>query len=273
MRRCTAPCSPTSSSKVSPSALSAPRTAPTSTASSASSRIAPHRRSAAAASRPGSPWRARCRIARMSWTNSMSKAVAACVPRAFAAKNGTWHHFSHSFRAMLRRVNAIAGRTMRGPMTDPHPYARLTPDVVLNALESLGLRCDGRLLALNSYENRVYQVGLDETQPARFVVAKFYRPARWSEAAIAEEHELAATLAAAEIPVIAPLAFDGATLFHHGGFRFAVYPRRGGRAPELEDAATLEWLGRFIARIHAVGATRRFKHRPRLDIQRFGTEP
>jgi len=174
---------------------------------------------------------------------------------------------------MLRRVNAIAGRTMRGPMTDPHPYARLTPDVVLNALESLGLRCDGRLLALNSYENRVYQVGLDETHPARFVVAKFYRPARWYEAAIAEEHELAATLAAAEIPVIAPLAFDGATLFHHGGFRFAVYPRRGGRAPELEDAATLEWLGRFIARIHAVGATRRFKHRPRLDIERFGTEP
>ena len=165
---------------------------------------------------------------------------------------------------MLRRVNAIPGRTMRGPMTDPHPYAQLTPDVVLGALESVGLRCDGRLLALNSYENRVYQVGLDEMQSVRFVVAKFYRPGRWSDRAISEEHELAAALAAAEIPVVAPLAFGGATLFHHERFRFAVYPRRGGRAPELEDPTTLEWLGRFIARIHAVGATRRFKHRPRL---------
>src|SRR6266851_4918257 len=174
---------------------------------------------------------------------------------------------------MLRRINAIPGRTMRGPMTDPHPYAQLTPDVVLGALESVGLRCDGRLLALNSYENRVYQVGLDETQPVRFVVAEFYRPGRWSDRAIGEEHELAASLAASEIPVIAPLAVDGATLFHHERFRFAVYPRRGGRAPELEDPATLEWLGRFIARIHAVGATKAFAHRPRLDIERFGIEP
>src|SRR6266851_3112042 len=99
---------------------------------------------------------------------------------------------------MLRRINAIPGRTMRGPMTDPHPYAQLTPDVVLGALESVGLRCDGRLLALNSYENRVYQVGLDD---GSLVVAKFYRPARWSDAQILEEHRFGMELAQSEIPV------------------------------------------------------------------------
>ena len=158
-------------------------------------------------------------------------------------------------------------------LPNPHPYSRLTPDVVLNALEGLGLQCDGRLLALASYENRVYQVGLEETQGRRFVVAKFYRPGRWSDEAIAEEHAFAAMLAAKEIPVVAPLGFAGSTLHHFDGFRFAVYPRAGGRSPELEDPKTLEWLGRFIARIHAVGASRRFEHRPRLDIERFGLEP
>jgi Ser/Thr protein kinase RdoA (MazF antagonist) len=162
---------------------------------------------------------------------------------------------------------------------DPHPYARLTPDVVLNALEAEGLRCDGRLLALNSYENRVYQVGVEDADgaqasPARnAVVAKFYRPARWSDAQILEEHEFAAELAAGEIPVVAPLAFHGVTLRQAEGFRFAVFPRRGGRAPELDDEKTLEWLGRFIGRIHAVGAAKPFAHRPRLDIEGFGEEP
>jgi Ser/Thr protein kinase RdoA (MazF antagonist) len=155
-------------------------------------------------------------------------------------------------------------------MTDPHPYSRLTPDVVLNSLESVGLRCDGRLLALNSYENRVYQVGIEDDTP---VVAKFYRPARWSEEQILEEHAFAAQLAASEIPVVAPQAFDNHTLLHAEGFRFAAFPRRGGRAPELDDANTLEWLGRFIGRIHAVGATARYKHRPALDIASFGDEP
>ena len=155
-------------------------------------------------------------------------------------------------------------------MTDPHPYSRLTPDVVLNAVDSAGLRCDGRLLALNSYENRVYQVGLED---AGLVVAKFYRPARWSDAQILEEHAFAAQLDAAEIPVVAPSVVDGVTLLHAEGFRLAIYPRRGGRAPELEDGDTLEWLGRFIGRIHAVGATARFAHRPRLDIASFGDEP
>jgi len=160
-------------------------------------------------------------------------------------------------------------------MSDPHPYSRLTPDVVLNAVESVGLRCDGRLLALNSYENRVYQVGIDDaagnTQPG--IVAKFYRPARWTDAQILEEHAFAQELAQDEIPVVAPLAFGGATLLRAGEFRFALFPRRGGRAPELEDPKTLEWLGRFIGRIHAVGAQMSFGERPALDIKSFGEEP
>jgi Ser/Thr protein kinase RdoA (MazF antagonist) len=154
-------------------------------------------------------------------------------------------------------------------VTDSHPYSRLTPDVVLNALEGVGLRCDGRLLALNSYENRVYQVGLDEGT----VVAKFYRPARWSDDEIREEHEFALELAAAEIPMVAPLAFDGRTLLHAEGFRVAVYPRRGGRAPEMEDPETLEWIGRFVGRIHAIGSAKPFAHRPRLDLRTFADEP
>jgi Ser/Thr protein kinase RdoA (MazF antagonist) len=155
-------------------------------------------------------------------------------------------------------------------MNDPHPYSRLTPDVVLNSLEERGLHCDGRLLPLNSYENRVYQVGVEDSG---WVVAKFYRPGRWTDAQVLEEHEFAHALAASEIPVVAPLAFGGETLLHASGFAFAVFPRRGGRAPELEDEKTLEWLGRFIGRIHAVGRARPFIERPRLDIESFGEEP
>jgi Ser/Thr protein kinase RdoA (MazF antagonist) len=154
---------------------------------------------------------------------------------------------------------------------DPHPYAALTPDLLLDALESVGLRCDGRLLALNSFENRVYQVGIEDGPP---VVAKFYRPARWTDEAIHEEHAFTQELAEHEIPVVAPLAIqDGATLHAHAGFRFAVYPSQGGRAPELENRDTREWMGRFIGRIHAVGALRPFRHRPTLDIESFGREP
>ncbi|MDD3528693.1 MAG: serine/threonine protein kinase [Gallionellaceae bacterium] len=151
-----------------------------------------------------------------------------------------------------------------------HPYAALTPDTVLDAIEGTGLRADGRLLALNSYENRVYQVWLDD---APTVVAKFYRTGRWTDAAILEEHAYTAELAAREIPVVAPMAVAGRTLFEHAGFRFAVYPRQGGRVPELSDPATLEWLGRFIGRIHAVGALQPFAQRPALDIESFGVEP
>jgi Ser/Thr protein kinase RdoA (MazF antagonist) len=161
-----------------------------------------------------------------------------------------------------------------------HPYSTLTPDAVLDALESAGVRGDGRLLALNSYENRVYQVYVEDAAPAAgegvppsIVVAKFYRPARWTDAQILEEHAFALELAAREIPVVAPLVLGGRTMHEHGGFRFAVYPRRGGRMPELDDPEVLEWLGRFIGRIHAVGAVEPFAARPALDIATFGVEP
>ena len=155
------------------------------------------------------------------------------------------------------------------PDTAP-PYAELGPDLILDAVESKGYVTDGHLLALNSYENRVYQIGIGERQ---YLVAKFYRPERWTDAAILEEHAFARELAEAEIPVVAPLADDhGETLFVHAGFRFALYPRRGGRWPDLDDPDKLEWLGRFLGRIHAVGATRPFAHRPTLDIDSFGTQ-
>ncbi|HSW15671.1 MAG TPA: serine/threonine protein kinase, partial [Ramlibacter sp.] len=157
---------------------------------------------------------------------------------------------------------------------DPHPYEKLTPDVVLDALASLGLYGDGRLTALSSYENRVYQIPLEEPVDGHAqVVAKFYRPNRWSDDEIAEEHAFSVELTAAEVPAVAPLALQGRTLHHHGGFAFSVSPRRGGRRPELDDGDVLEWIGRFLARIHTVGAARPFLLRPSLDLQTFGREP
>ncbi len=150
------------------------------------------------------------------------------------------------------------------------PYAELTPDRILDALAPLGLQGDGRLLALNSYENRVYLVYCEDGPP---VVVKFYRPGRWSDEQVLEEHGFVAELAAREVPAVAALEFAGTTLHHHGGFRFAVYPRRGGRTPEIDDPATLEWIGRFLGRIHAVGALAPFAARPTLDIASFGDEP
>ncbi len=150
------------------------------------------------------------------------------------------------------------------------PYAGLSPDTILDALDSIGLRGDGRQLALNSYENRVYQIWLEDNGS---VVAKFYRPERWSDTAILEEHAFTLELAEREIPVVAPLMVNGTSLHRHDGFRFAVYPRQGGRVPELSDPDTLEWMGRFIGRIHAVGSLQRFAHRPTLDIASFGEEP
>lgn len=146
-----------------------------------------------------------------------------------------------------------------------HPYATLTPEVVLDACESAGLRADGRLLPLNSYENRVYQVWLDDGS-AR--VLKFYRPGRWSAPQIEEEHAFARELADREIPVVAP-EHTGT----HAGFSFALYARRGGRTPELGDPKVLEWIGRFIGRIHAVGATKPFACRESLTPVTFGEEP
>ncbi len=148
-----------------------------------------------------------------------------------------------------------------------HPYETLTPDVVMDALASVGLFGDGRIMALSSYENRVYQAHLED---GIVVVAKFYRPGRWSREQILEEHSFAAELMAAEIPAVGPLLLHGQTLHDFGGFSFSVSPSRGGRAPELDDFEVLEWIGRFLARIHSVGAKQAFVHRPALDLQSFG---
>lgn len=158
---------------------------------------------------------------------------------------------------------------MSAPDADT-PYAGLSPDRVLDALESAGFDPDGRLLALNSYENRVYQVGLEG---GGFVVAKFYRPNRWSDAAIAEEHAFARELVEAEVAVVAPLDRDGVTLFRHEGFRFAVFPRRGGRPPELEGDDNAAWMGRTLGRCHLVGARARFVARPALSPESHAREP
>ena len=161
-------------------------------------------------------------------------------------------------------------------MTSPalHPFDALTPDTVLDALDAAGLHGDGRLLTLNSFENRVYQIALDPPFEGHgMVVAKFYRPQRWSEAQVAEEHAFAAELAAAEVPVVAPLLPMGRSLHRHADFLWSVSPSRGGRRPELDDGEVLEWIGRFLARLHTVGASTPFAHRPRLDAQRFAHEP
>ena len=156
-----------------------------------------------------------------------------------------------------------------------HAYESLTPDVVLDALASVGLLGDGRLMALSSYENRVYQVHLEspvgeDDLAGEVVVVKFYRPDRWTDAQIMEEHAFAAELMAAEIPVVGALSLQGSTLNHFQGFSFSVSPSRGGRRPELDNFEVLEWIGRFLARIHTVGSARPFALRPALDLQTFG---
>jgi Ser/Thr protein kinase RdoA (MazF antagonist) len=150
------------------------------------------------------------------------------------------------------------------------PFTALTPDSVLDELDSIGLHGDGRLLALNSYENRVYQAGMEDGPP---LIAKFYRPARWSNDEILEEHAFVAALAEREIPVVPALELHGHTLHLFNGFRFSVFAKHGGRAPELDKRDTLEWMGRFIGRIHAVGTLESYRHRPTLDIESFGVEP
>ena len=150
-----------------------------------------------------------------------------------------------------------------------HPFATLSPDRLLDLVEVLGLQPDGRLLALNSYENRVYQVGIEDSDP---LILKVYRPSRWSTAALEEEHAFALELAGRDIPVVPPLIINGNTLHKHAGFHYALYPRRGGHAPELDDPDTREWLGRMLGRIHALGAVEPFAHRPALDPQRMGRE-
>lgn len=155
-------------------------------------------------------------------------------------------------------------------MSDPAPYAELSPDTVLDAVGACGLFPDGRLLALNSYENRVWRVGVEGAAP---VIAKFYRPGRWSDAAILEEHAFARELADGELPVIAPLAFAGRTLLRHAGFRYALTPRINGRPPEPGALDQLERLGRLIARMHVIGARQPFVHRETLDQASMVTQP
>ena len=163
-------------------------------------------------------------------------------------------------------------------MSVSHPYQALTPSVVLDALSALGLPVDGRLSALSSYENRVYQVHLDDDSS---VVAKFYRPGRWNEAQIREEHAFTAALVADDIPVVGPLVLNGmslheARIVHDGAdghFWFSVSPCRGGRAPELDDPDVLMWIGRLMARMHLVGERQAFVHRPALNLHTFGEAP
>ena len=149
-------------------------------------------------------------------------------------------------------------------------YQNLGPDQILNAIESTGLQCDGCIFALNSYENRVYQIGIIDSEP---VIAKFYRPTRWSDGAIREEQLFTIQLADHEIPVIAPIVDDqGETLHQYENFRFSLYPRKGGRPPELDNAEHLKQLGRFMARIHNVSAAQHYLQRPTLDPESFGSE-
>ena len=145
-----------------------------------------------------------------------------------------------------------------------HPYDSLTPDTILDAMEEAGFAVSGRLFALNSYENRVYQVGLEERTP---VITKFYRPGRWSEAEIQEEHDFTLELLHADIPVVAPMKLAcGNTLGRHGEFLFAVFPQRGGQAPDTSVTDTLYRLGQWLGQIHNIGAKKPFAHRPRMDL-------
>ncbi|MGI1680017.1 MAG: serine/threonine protein kinase [Cellvibrionaceae bacterium] len=157
--------------------------------------------------------------------------------------------------------------------TDPdenHPYDQLTPDCIISAVESQGYLSDARILGLNSYENRVYQVGIEEQSP---LIAKFYRPARWTDEQITEEHQFTLELAALEIPVVPPIVNDQSqTLMEYGGFRFSLYSRQGGHTPELDNLDNLVVLGRFLGRIHAAGSQSLFTHRPTVDIQSYGTD-
>lgn len=150
------------------------------------------------------------------------------------------------------------------------PYAQLDPNTILDAIESTGVLCTGSLIALNSYENRVYQIGIEDAEP---LIAKFYRPNRWCSAAILEEHQFSLELVQHEIPIIAPLIINDRTLHHHHDFRFALFPRRSGHALELDNSEQLEWMGRFIGRLHRVSACQSFHHRIQLNPQSYGHDP
>jgi Ser/Thr protein kinase RdoA (MazF antagonist) len=148
-------------------------------------------------------------------------------------------------------------------------FAGLQPEDIVSTLADLGFDCDGRFLALNSYENRVYQIGIEDARP---VVAKFYRPSRWSDEAIHEEHQFSVDLANQEIPVVPPIEIDGDTLKHSGHNRLAVFECRGGRSPDLDNYELLTQLGRLVGRIHLEGEVSMFESRPRIDIDSYGVQ-
>ena len=170
------------------------------------------------------------------------------------------------------QFNVMGGthQMLTDPLDSETPYAGLSPDLVLNAIEAQGYVCSGHLLALNSYENRVYRIGIEQSRP---LVAKFYRPARWSDAAILEEHAFTAELVEQEIPIVPPMAdANGRTLHEFSGYRFALFPSQGGRWPDLDRRENLTWLGRFMGRIHALGAAKPFTQRPSLTPTTFGVD-
>lgn len=149
-----------------------------------------------------------------------------------------------------------------------HPFDTLTPDLLIDAVESQGFLSDGGFLALNSYENRVYQIGIENKTP---MIAKFYRPNRWTDEQIFEEHQFCFQLQEQELPVVCPwINSEGKSISHHEGFRFALYERKGGRAPELDNLDNLFILGRLLGRFHGIGATQPFKYRPTLNVKNFG---
>ena len=157
---------------------------------------------------------------------------------------------------------------------NPHPFDQLTPEFIMDAVEQHGFLCDGRNLALNSYENRVYQIGLEDEQGNSLtpIIAKFYRPNRWTRDQILEEHTFCFELAEQELPVVTPLLIEGSTLFEHNGFLFSLFPRQGGHAPELDNFDSLLTLGRLLGRMHRIGSSKPFEHRPALTIETYGTE-
>ncbi|MBF0265275.1 MAG: serine/threonine protein kinase [Gammaproteobacteria bacterium] len=152
----------------------------------------------------------------------------------------------------------------------PTNYSNLSPDLILDAIESCGYEANGSMLALNSYENRVYRIEVNHGQA---IVAKFYRPLRWTDDAILEEHQFSLTLLENELPIVAPLVNkDNQSLFHYQGYRFALFPMQGGRWPEFQNVGDYEWMGRFLGRIHHIGANCQFKHRHQISLETYGEQ-
>lgn len=161
---------------------------------------------------------------------------------------------------------------MSSEISDPGlaDFAALRPTTIIDAVETLGLNCDARIFPLNSYENRVYQIGIEDQTP---VIGKFYRPNRWSNDQILEEHRFTEALQQLDIPVVAPCRFDNETLLQYAQYRYAIYPRVGGRTPELDNPEHLKRLGRFLGRIHILGMSQTYQHRPAIDLNSYVIQP